>query len=347
VKRFFENGIQGSGNTEFYETFRIGAAAEIFFNEIKEIKLKTKSLGDEFALLQTVFAELRASFFDISATADTISKSSQELAAKVTGYNNSVKNTKDITRKISGDIEKIREHTGRGAEYTLKMNTAAKDGEAAINKVINEIKEIHEIVNDLNSNVNSLGIKTVEISKVTSLIKDIAEQTNLLALNASIEAARAGEAGRGFAVVAEEIRQLAESTAAASKRISEELKDINKNTEITVGRINKAASTVSHGVNIANDAGDSFKNIKQTIEDATKISTEIYGLTADEVANIKDIVNVISGVEALVAEMGTNIENISATIEEETAGIENLNISMQDVYEKANKIKAGFDQVKD
>lgn len=314
-----------------------------FIRDIKLIRKSGIKAAGEFKEIQASFREILASFSEVSATADTISGSAQELSRKMTGYAESIKNTKDITRNISEDIEKIRAETNKGSVFSKKMSEAAKDGGEKITSTITEINSLNNVMSDLNAVVNKMGVKTHEISKVTTLIKEIAEQTNLLALNASIEAARAGEAGRGFAVVAEEIRQLAESTGSASKKISEEIKEINKTTQVTVGRINDAATSINSGVEVANNAGVAFDNIKEVIEGTVAITNSIYMLTTDEVKKIQEIINIIGKVEHMIEDMASNVENISASIEQETASIENLRATMDGLREKSDKMMNFFD----
>jgi methyl-accepting chemotaxis protein len=323
-----------------------GQLAEAFIVNLKAARDNGRQAAQEFKEMQRTFKEIMTSFSEVSSTADAISGSAQELARKMTGYADSIKNTREITKNISEDIEKIREETNKGAVYSKKMDETAKDGGLKITSTIDEINSINNIMAELNKVVNHMGSKTVEISKVTTLIKEIAEQTNLLALNASIEAARAGEAGRGFAVVAEEIRQLAESTAAASKKISEEVKDINKTTEATVSKINAAATGINSGVEVANNAGVAFDNIKQVIEATMAITSSIYNLTTDEVKKIQEIISIIGKVDHMIEDMASNVENISASIEQETASIENLRSVMEELYRKSEKMKSAFENIK-
>ena len=85
--------------------------------------------------------------------------------------------------------------------------------------------------------IKNLGDRSMEITSIVGTIARISEQTNMLALNAAIEAARAGEHGRGFSVVADEVRQLAERTAAATQEIESLVRAIQTETNESVDAI--------------------------------------------------------------------------------------------------------------
>jgi methyl-accepting chemotaxis protein len=90
--------------------------------------------------------------------------------------------------------------------------------------------------------------RSMEITSIATAFMKISDQTNVLALNAAIEAKRAGEHGHGFRMVAEEIRKLAERTAAATQEIEGLLKDIQIETNESLARSNRRKSRKSRQV---------------------------------------------------------------------------------------------------
>ncbi|MCE3200522.1 methyl-accepting chemotaxis protein [Paenibacillus sonchi] len=123
--------------------------------------------------------------------------------------------------------------------------------------------------NEVAESVKSLGEKSKEISTIINFINEIAGQTNLLSLNASIEAARAGEAGRGFAVVASEVKKLTDQTAMSGKQISEVIKNIQLESEISVNNVFKGEEEVLLGIRSVTEAGKAFEQIELAMSGVT------------------------------------------------------------------------------
>lgn len=92
--------------------------------------------------------------------------------------------------------------------------------------------------------VKRLGAASERIGDVAKSISQIAWQTKLLAFNAKIEAGRAGEAGRGFEVVAQEVKALAQQTAAATDGISKEIAAMREEVLRTARAIDTIGKTI-------------------------------------------------------------------------------------------------------
>ncbi|WP_247893213.1 methyl-accepting chemotaxis protein, partial [Azospirillum baldaniorum] len=137
-----------------------------------------------------------------------------------------------------------------------------------------------------------------KITDIIGVIDEIAFQTNLLALNAAVEAARAGDAGRGFAVVAQEVRNLAQRSAQASKEIK--------------GLILDSDAQVKDGVELVKKAGDALEGIVSGVQQVAGLIAEMASASSEQAAALDEI-------NATVSQMDEMTQKNAALVEETTA----------------------------
>ncbi|WP_424928525.1 globin-coupled sensor protein [Amaricoccus tamworthensis] len=167
----------------------------------------------------------------INAQLATISSSADGLASRSAEQVASLENTAAALEEIT---QTVRETSQRADEAGSLVSGTKTDAEKSGAVVRDAIEAMEKITTSSN-----------EISKIITVINDIAFQTNLLALNAGVEAARAGEAGRGFAVVAQEVRNLAQRAADASREISSLISSSVEQIQSGVGLVDATGTALS------------------------------------------------------------------------------------------------------
>ncbi len=213
-------------------------------------------------------SSVQATIQGMGDTARQVAVVSSEVSAGVGSANETARIQSDATSSAAAGIEQISVSIGEVAEHATATRTAAEvanqaseQGTALSAKACATILALAETVKHAAAQVELLGQQSVEISRITGVIKEIADQTNLLALNAAIEAARAGEQGRGFAVVADEVRKLAERTGQATQQISSMVGTIQGETDKAVAGMRSGATQVENGVQLVQNAQDSLREI--------------------------------------------------------------------------------------
>jgi methyl-accepting chemotaxis protein len=171
------------------------------------------------------------------------------------------------------------------------------------------------------------------LQEANTAIAAIAEQTNLLAMNAAIEAAHAGDAGKGFAVVADEIRKLSETSSGQSKRIGEQLQNIqNSIAEIVLA--SQESSTAFSGVSARIHETDS---LVQSVRASLEVQNENSGNVINSLAGMDKTAENVRGASEKMADGSSRVLD---EMDKLRVSLEAVQESMSDMSENAQSVVA-------
>jgi aerotaxis receptor len=262
-------------------------------------------LGEAMYRLHHLTAWMQSTLQGMNETSRDVRQSAQAVAQSVIVLKDSAQVQSDATAAVAAGIEEITVSIGEvAANATATLDAAHMASQASLcggelaRQASETIRTLADSVRNSAGQVERMGERSREISRITGVIREIADQTNLLALNAAIEAARAGEQGRGFAVVADEVRKLAERSAQATQEISAMVSSAQDETSKAVEGMRAGASQVENGVKLVQDAHDALLEIN------TQMSRTL--------AMVSDISHSSSEQQKAMTSMSGNVEQVAS-----------------------------------
>lgn len=236
----------------------------------------------------------------------------EETAEQVSlGSGNMAEAAQSLAEGATEQAGAVEELQATIADITANVEHTAADlqkSHADARKYADDADHSREQMHAMVEAMQRISESSMKIENIISELEDIASQTNLLSLNASIEAARAGEAGKGFAVVADQIRKLAEQSAASAvstrELIEGSIHDVEEGNKAVV-LVSETLDEVIKGINDIADTSKSLSENSQSQETAMEQAEQ----------GVNQISEVVQSNSAMAQETSATSEELSAQAE--------------------------------
>lgn len=319
---------------------------------------------DEFGTLINSIGQMIESMRSLINEAASVANSVIESASVVTTSTQEVvKITEDITAAI-GEIASganaqamdTEEGVKKTSELAASINVVAesanqieqvsgttfrltKNALSTMNELDEKAQQTNQIICQVRDDINELSMQSGKITSIVKVISRVADQTRLLSLNASIEAARAGEMGRGFAVVAEEVKVLADQTAAYASDIAALVNKIQSHIKSTVNKADATESILNEQNTALVKAKDSFNEISDSMDRLMEKVRAIRSSTTEMDQHKDQVLSSIMSISAVSQETAATTEELSASSERQMAELKAFQQKALLLEEEANRLK--------
>ena len=310
-------------------------------------KQRKDEVGELARSLQGLIDNMHRMVTDINEGVRTLGASSDELSGVSRQMSSGVREISSKASMVAAAAEESSANTNSVASSMEQMSTnltsvasATEEMSATIGEIASNSEKARAISSDatqqaqaVSAMMKDLGRAAQEIGQVTETITSISAQTNLLALNATIEAARAGAAGKGFAVVANEIKELAQQTAAATEDIKGKISGIQASTGGAMGDIEKIALVIKQ-------VGEIVSTIAVAIEEQSAVTRDVASNIAQASMGVKDSNERVAQTATVSQSIAQDIAQVNATIGDISRSEELVQVSANGLSSLAGQLQS-------
>lgn len=239
--------------------------------------------------IQSASRQVASAAQQIASGSESLAQGANEQAASIEQVSASLEEMASMTKQSSDNADNAR-------KSSLEAKTATDRGQTAMDRM-----------SEAMAGIKDSSEKTAAILRT---IDEIAFQTNLLSLNAAVEAARAGDAGKGFAVVAEEVRNLAQRSAASAKDTAE--------------LIQNSVDQANRGVSVVDEVTSVLKEIAAGVVSVSSLIDEVSAAGKEQTQGISQVNGAVTELDKVTQDNAASAEQSASSSEELSAQAEEL-----------------------
>ncbi|MEH6470797.1 MAG: methyl-accepting chemotaxis protein [Halopseudomonas sp.] len=301
-------------------------------DEISELSASYNSFAVN---LRSIIAKIRRRSVNVALGATQLSQVIQHAHQNVTEQQNHAALVFESSSQATRAIDEIAHNTSTIASQNSQNLEDAQVSAQELTKVVEQIRQVTQLVASFNQTVNQLSTNSDNISNIVGMVQEFSEQTNLLALNAAIEAARAGEHGRGFAVVADEVRSLSQKVNKATEEIGSNIKQMTGLVATTKQGTEEIQLYTQNAQGVIESTSSQFDKM---VNDFESVNSQLTGISAA----IEELSSTNKESHQHVSQITELSEQVRADIDRSQAYSDELEISTEQTQELLSRFIIGY-----